>query len=137
MDRRKFIKVATSAVIGVVIATESKDRQSSLTAKSSSSISTIHPQNCSCGGSSSDWFSESSSRIEPDNSVDCIDIAIAAIKSKHDLGTLEERDPFKEIHGTIPCPKCGSVLEYSIFGHISGSCTRNKTKPYSCLTWVQ
>jgi len=62
MNRRKFIKVATSAVVGVVVAPKAKAYQSSSTAKSSSSSQTIGRQSCGCQGFSSCYHSSSSTR---------------------------------------------------------------------------
>jgi len=65
MNRRKFIKVATSAVVGVVVVPKAKAYQSSSTAKSSSSSQTIGRQSCGCQGFSSCYHSSSSSHSGP------------------------------------------------------------------------
>ena len=53
-------------------------------------------------------------------------IAIRAIRAKRERDNLSR--------GTVPCPVCGSDLNYSVSsynGHVHGQCT----KP-GCLAWM-
>ena len=75
MNRRKFIKVATSAVVGIAVAPKAKAYQSSSTAKSSSSSQTDRlcrerRPGCNCQGFSSCYHSSSSSQSGPSISMD-------------------------------------------------------------------